>query len=223
VNDRFVYMTGALGAALAAFGFISMPGLEAEPTQGAVAKLLLLCGPMAVVAALSALVAMLASVSFLARRDFRFDSWAVAATEVGLTFLAGSLAVGAVWGRVLSGRWWNWDAPLTSALACWLLYAGYLILRAAVEEPTQRAVFSAAFSIFAFIDIPIVVSGVRWWGAVHPEPVLWEGMRPLRWEWVAAVNAAGMALLAAAFMAARMRQEEQQRELDSLRRTLHAF
>jgi heme exporter protein C len=223
VDDRIVYIIGGVGALVAGAGFVSMPGLAAEPTQGAVAKLLLICGPMAVVAALAALVAMLASVSFLARRDFRFDSWAVAATEVGLTFLAASMAAGAVWGRVLSGRWWNWDAPLTSALACWLLYAGYLILRAAVEEPTQRAVFSAAFSIFAFLDIPIVISGVRWWGAVHPEPVLWEGLRPVRWEWVAVLNAAGMALLAASFMAARMRQEEQQRELDSLRRTLHAF
>lgn len=200
-----------------------MPGLPTEPTQGAIAKLVLICGPMVLVAALAAFGAMLASARFLAFRDFRFDSWAVAATEVGLAFLAAALAVGTVWGRVLSGRWWNWDAPLTSALACWLLYAGYLILRAAVEEPTQRATFSAVFSILAFIDIPIVISGVRWWGAAHPAPVLWDGIRPSGWGWVALVNGAAMALLALVLTAVRMRQEEQQRELDSLRRTLHAF
>jgi len=35
-----------------------------------------------------------------------------------------------------------WDARLTSALVCWILYAAYLMLRRAVEEPTQRATFA---------------------------------------------------------------------------------
>ena len=50
-------------------------------------------------------------------------------TEVGLAFLAGNLITGSIWGRVAWGIWWTWDARLTSALVCWLLYAGYLMLR----------------------------------------------------------------------------------------------
>ena len=68
-----------------------------------------------------------------------------------------------VWGRVAWGIWWTWDARLTSALVCWLLYAGYLMLRRAIEEPTQRATFAAVFSIFAFIDVPIVIFSIKWW------------------------------------------------------------
>ena len=47
-----------------------------------------------------------------------------------------------IWGRIIWGIWWTWDARLTSALVCWLLYAGYLMLRHAIEEPTQRATFA---------------------------------------------------------------------------------
>ena len=53
----------------------------------------------------------------------------MAVTEVGLAFLAGNLVTGSIWGRVIWGIWWTWDARLTSALVCWLLYAGYLMLR----------------------------------------------------------------------------------------------
>ena len=66
------------------------------------------------------------------------------------------------------GIWWTWDARLTSALVCWLLYAGYLMLRRAIEEPTQRATFAAVFSIFAFIDVPIVIFSIKWWRTQHP-------------------------------------------------------
>ena len=201
-----------------------MPGLLTEPLHGAIAKLLLIYAPCVFAAWLGGLAAMLASVRFLASRDFRFDSWAVAATEVGLTFLGASLAVGVVWDRVNSGRWWNWDAPLTAAMACWLVYAGYLMLRRAIEEPSQRAIFSAVFSVLAFLDIPVTSLAVKWWTAEHPAPVLWEDLKvPPDWWTVLALNAAGIVLLGAALVTVRMRQEEEQRELDSLRRTLHAF
>ena len=98
----------------------------------------------------------MASVLFLVTRNFKFDAVAVASTEVGLAFLAANLVTGSIWGRVIWGIWWTWDARLTSALVCWLLYAGYLMLRKAIEEPTQRATFAAVFNIFAFIDVPIV-------------------------------------------------------------------
>ena len=100
---------------------------------------------------------------------------AVAVTEVGLAFLAANLITGSIWGRVAWGIWWTWDARLTSALVCWLLYAGYLMLRRAIEEPTQRATFAAVFSIFAFIDVPIVIFSIKWWRTQHPQPVMGGG------------------------------------------------
>src|SRR5271157_4919785 len=117
----------------------------------AIGQLVFFYAPMGMAAWLCAAVAMAASVWFLVTRKFQYDSLSVAAIEVGLAMLAGSLGAGTVWERAISGRWWDWNAPLTSALACWLLYAGYLILRHAVEEPTQRATFSAVFSVFVFL------------------------------------------------------------------------
>ena len=47
-------------------------------------------------------------------------------------------------------------ARLTSMLICWLMYGGYLMLRRAIDEPTQRARISAVLSIFGFADVVIV-------------------------------------------------------------------
>jgi heme exporter protein C len=149
---------------------------------------------------------------------------AVSVTEVGLAFLAANLVTGSIWARIIWGIWWTWDARLTSALICWLLYAGYLMLRRAIEEPTQRATFAAVFSIFAFTDVPIVWFSIKWWRTQHPQPVLWGGgsidpvmKATLYW------NLLALLLVAAVLVLIRLRQEEQQRELESLRRYAHAI
>jgi heme exporter protein C len=169
---------------------------------------------MGIVACLCAVLAAMASVCFLRTRQFQYDSISVAAIEVGLAMLAGSLGAGAVAEHAVSSRWWGWNPTQSAALACGLLYVGYLILRHAVEEPTQRAVFSAVFSIFAFFDIPIVAYAVVRWCSRHPQPPM--ALAP-------SISALGFLLLAAALTVLRMRQEESRREIDSLRRTVHAF
>lgn len=188
------------------------------------AQLVLFYAPMGVAAFLCVAVAMVASVRFLRTRKFQADSLSVATVEVGLILLTGSLGAGTVWERSISGRWWDWNAPLTSALACGLLYVGCLILRHAVEEPTQRATFSAVFSVFVFLDIPVAALAVDWWSRKHPQPVMWSGLRfgPELGVGLAS-NLIGILLLGAALVAVRVRQEESQRELDALRRRAHAF
>ena len=107
---------------------------------------------------------------------------------------------------------------------CWLLYAGYLMLRKAIEEPTQRATFAAVFSIFAFLDVPIVVFSIKWWRTQHPQPVFWAGGSfPPDWTRHFLWNMVAMLLLGIVMVAVRLRQEEAQREIDSLRRTAHAL
>ena len=49
------------------------------------------------------------------------------------------------------------------------------MLRRAIEEPTQRATFAAVFSIFAFLDVPIVFFSIKWWRTQHPQPVIMGG------------------------------------------------
>jgi heme exporter protein C len=180
--------------------------------------------PAAITALTCALVSCVASILFLITRKFKYDALAVAVTEVGLAFLAANLVTGSIWGRVIWGIWWTWDARLTSALVCWLLYAGYLMLRHAIEEPTQRATFAAVFSIFSFVDVPIVVFSIKWWRTQHPQPVFWGGGTfPHDWSVVMGWNLLALMLLGVVLTLVRLRQEELERELDSLRRMAHAF
>jgi heme exporter protein C len=72
-----------------------------------------------------------------------------------------------IWGRPTWGVWWAWDARVTSTLIMFLIFAGYLALRAFVEEPERRGQWSAAAGIFGAINFPIVYMSVRWWRTLH--------------------------------------------------------
>ena len=199
--------------------------LPDEVNQGQIFRIIFFHVPAAIIAMTGSAVALIASVLFLIRKDFFYDSLAVAVTEVGLAFLAVNLVTGSIWARVIWGVWWAWDARLTSALICWVLYAGYLILRQALEEPTQRATFAAVYSIFAFVDVPIVIFSIRWWRTLHPQPVFFSksGSFPKDWTSALVVNMMALALLYAVLTMIRLRQEQTQREIDYLRRTAHAM
>ncbi|HSW49029.1 MAG TPA: cytochrome c biogenesis protein CcsA [Bryobacteraceae bacterium] len=198
--------------------------LPDEAAQGAIYRIIFFHVPAAWSAFLGFFLALVASIMFLVTKNLRYDALAVAVTEVGLAFGAANLVTGMIWGRVIWGIWWTWDARLTSMLVCWLLYAGYLMLRHAVEEPTQRAKVSAVFSIFAFADVPIVFFSIRWWRTQHPQPVVWGGgsMDSSMWNMLF-LNWVPLLLLFAVLAALRMRQEQAQREIDALRRHAHAL
>jgi heme exporter protein C len=98
------------------------------------------------------------------------------------------------------------------------------MLRRAIDEPTQRATFSAVFSIFCFIDVPIVIFSIKWWRTQHPQPVFWGGGSiPAGWYAIALWQLLAMVLLGAALTIIRLRDEESQREIESMRRMAHAF
>jgi heme exporter protein C len=224
MRDKLLFALGAGAMLLLARDISAVAGFPNEASQGAIFKIIFFHVPMALTAIICSAAALVGSVLFLLTRDFQYDALAVSVTEVGLAFLAANLVTGSIWGRIIWGMWWAWDARLTSALVCWLLYAGYLMLRHAIEEPTQRATFAAVFSIFAFIDVPIVVFSIKWWRTQHPQPVFWGGGSfPADWTVVMGLNLMAMLLLAVVLTVLRLRQEEAQRELDSLRRTAHAF
>jgi heme exporter protein C len=224
MRDKIVFVIGVFAILLLTRNILLIKGLPEEANQGAIFKIIFFHVPMAMTALTFALVSFLASAAFLLTRKFYFDALAVAVTEVGLAFLAGNLITGSIWGRIIWGIWWTWDARLTSALICWLLYAGYLMLRRAIEEPTQRATFAAVFSIFAFLDVPIVIFSIKWWRTQHPQPVFWGGGSfPKDWAPIFWLNVLAVLLVGIVFTAVRLRQEEAQREIDSLRRMAHAL
>ncbi len=200
--------------------------LPDEANQGAIYRIIYIHVPAAFAALIGFFVAMVASASYLITRNLKFDAVAAAVTEVGVIFAAVNLVTGSIWARIIWGIWWTWDARLTSMFVCWLLYAGYLMLRRAIDEPTQRAQLSAVLSIFAFVDVIIVWKSIEWWRTQHPGPVLSvrsgggmaPGMEsPLWW------NVLAMVLVASALVLLRMRQEDIRREIDALRRHAHAL
>ena len=224
MREKILYILGVAALVILVWNINTIAQLPEETRQGVVFKIIFFHVPMAISAMTASAVALVASVLFLITKDFKYDALAVSVTEVGLALLAGNLITGSIWGRQIWGIWWAWDARLTSALVCWLLYAGYLMLRRAIEEPTQRATFAAVFSIFAFIDVPIVIFSIKWWRTQHPQPVFWGGGSfPPDWTTHFLWNMLAIALVGAVMVGVRLRQEECQRELDSLRRMAHAI
>jgi heme exporter protein C len=107
------------------------------------------------------------SFRYLWRRDERDDLLAASAAEVGTLLNGLTLALGMIWGRPTWGVWWTWDARLTSTLIMFFVFAGYLALRAFVEDAERRAQWSAAAGIFGALNYPIVYMSVRWWRTLH--------------------------------------------------------
>jgi heme exporter protein C len=224
MREKLIYGLGTIAAILLARNLYSIfMQLPDEASQGMIYRIIFFHVPAAITAMLGAAVTLITSVAYLLTRNLKYDAISVAVTEVGLAFLAANLVTGSIWGRIIWGIWWTWDARLTSALVCWLLYAGYLMLRRAIEEPTARARIAAVFNIFAFADVPIVIFSIKWWRTQHPQPVFWGGgsIDPAMYL-TAVLNLVALVLLAVMLSLIRLRQEEVQREIDSIRRYAHA-
>ena len=91
------------------------------------------------------------------------------------------------------------------------------------KSPPRARAFAAVFNIFAFVDVPIVIFSIKWWRTQHPQPVFWGGgsIDPAM-RIIAILNLIALILLAVVLSLIRLRQEEVQREIDSLRRYAHA-
>jgi|SRR5579864_4938161 len=197
-----------------------------EANQGAIWRIFEFHFPAGILGLMGFVVATVFSILYLVRGDLRMDAIAAAMIEVALVFAAIVLVTGSIWARIIWGVWWAWDARLTSMLICWLIFAGYLMLRRAIQEPAQRARLSAVVSIFGGIDAIIVYKSIEWYRTLHPGPVLTirgGGGMPQVWQDTAYWNLLAMALLAAMLVMVRMRQEGYAREIDSLRRAAHSY
>ena len=172
------------------------------------------------------LICFIANLQYVWRRQQKWDSLGVSAAEVGLTFTTVVLITGPIWAHPVWGIWWTWDARLTSTFVLWLLYISYLLLRTLVEEPERRALLSALFGIFAFLDVPLVFGAIRWWRTQHPQPVIMGGpgsgleptMRKVFFFSVLALHVLMIFLVAQRFQLEKLRTE-----FDAVRREAEAL
>ncbi len=226
MREKIVYTLGILGTILLLWNFYNIfLVIPIDALQGDIFRIIFIHVPAAFTAYALYAVAVVASIGFLVKKNFAWDSLAVSAVEVGTMFTLVNLATGSIWGRVEWGIWWAWDARMTSQLMCFLLYLGYLLMRPAIAEPQQRGTMSAILAIFAAADIPIVVMAIRLHNVrtQHPGPVLETGgLAPVYWP-PFLTGIVAFLLLGAAMILVRLHQETSRREIDSLRRELHAI
>jgi len=171
-------------------------------------------------------ICFVANLLYVWRRDEKWDSLGISSAEVGLAFITVVLITGPIWAKPAWGIYWTWDARLTSTFVLWLLYISYLLLRTLIEEPDRRALLSALFGIFAFIDVPIVFGAIRWWRTQHPAPVIMGGpgsgleptMRKVFFFSVLALHALMVFLIAE-----RYRLEKLRTDIELLRREAEAI
>ena len=220
MRSKVIVILGAIAAILFVRNlYIILTVLPDEANQGAMYRIMFFHIPSWWTAGLALTVGGVMSVLYLVTGKMKYDAVAVSVTEVAVAFLCIGMTTGMIWARIIWGIWWTWDARLTSALVCLLLYGGYLILRNGIEDPTTRARISAAFNIFAFVDVPIVWYSIRWWRTQHPQP-----MTLPRDMWMAILaNWLALIILMTIFVLLRLRQENMRREVDGLRRLAHAI
>ena len=225
MRAKILYLLGLAAFVILARDIYLIARLPPETSQGNAFKIIFFHVPAWVAAGSAVATALVTSVLFLVTKNFKYDATAVAATEVGVAFLSVGLVTGSLWARPIWGIWWTWDERLTTTLVLWLLYSGYLMLRKAIEEPTQRATYAAVLSIFAFIGVPIDYFSIRWWRTQHPAPVFFSstGSFPHDWGVIMGWNILAFLMLALVLVAVRLEQEQTQRELDYLRRLAHAL
>ncbi len=208
----------AAGAALLAGLYVGLVRAPADAMQGEVQRIMYLHVPTVLVAYLAFFVVLVGSVAYLLTRRERWDILAHASAEIGVLFTVLTIAAGAIWGKPTWGAWWTWDARLTTTAILLLIYIGYLMLRAAVEDQARGARYAAVVGILGFLDIPIIHKSVEWWRTLHQPSSLARGALDPVFYPPLALNLMAFALLYAFLLAQRV--ELGNLEAEVLRRRL---
>jgi heme exporter protein C len=185
-----------------------------ERTMGDVQRIFYYHVPSAWTAFLLFLVNLVASVTYLVRRNPKADALAVVCAEVGVVFCTIVLVTGPIWARPVWGIWWTWDVRLTTTLVLWLIYVSYLVLRR-FSDSAQTPVLAAVLAIFGALDVPLVYFSIWFFRTQHPQPVIGGGgsLDPRMW-YVLRINWLAFSCFAFLVCWSRFRLELLQREIE---------
>lgn len=218
---------GILGAATLVFTIAGLYwGLVKAPPdayQGDSQRIMYLHIPSILIAYLSFFLVFVGSCLYLWKREKRDDNLAHAAAELGVLFTALTIIEGSIWGRPTWGVWWTWDARLTLTAILLLIFIGYLMLRALVEDESRAASAAAILGIIGFLDIPLIHMSVYWWRTLHqppsilrPDKVPWENIHPELLT-ALAINFVAFVLLYFYMLSLRLRLGEMHEEIKARR------
>ncbi|MEX2528667.1 MAG: cytochrome c biogenesis protein CcsA [Gemmatimonadota bacterium] len=208
----FFWATVCFLVAAQLLGLLTSP---AEAGMGHLQKIMYVHVPAAWSAFIAFGVVFVTSILFLARGKESHDLLAASAAEVGVVLTGLTLALGSIWGRPTWGVWWTWDPRLTSTAVLFIIFVGYLSLRAFVEDPGQRARWSAAVGVLGFLNVPIVYMSVRWWRTLH-QPGSSPATVDTAYAWGLRSNAVAILLVMIYFVSRRYRIARTEMEIRAL-------
>ena len=148
--------------------FMVFEWVPTEEDQVIVQRIFYFHVPCAWVAFAAFGIVAIAGAFYLWLKDQIWDDLGYAAAEIGMVFCTLVLITGSLWAKPIWGTWWTWDSRLTTTFILWLLYGGYLMLRAMADDTPEVARFGAVIGIVAALDVPVVVLSVRLWRTIHP-------------------------------------------------------
>ena len=147
-----------------------------EAQMNLIQKIFYLHLPLAWWGLFSFFLVFVASLLFLLRRNYFWDTLAEAAAEIGLVLAILTLLSGMIWARISWNAWWTWDPRLSTTLILCFIYAAYLLIRRLDFSRERRGLISAVVGIVAFLDVPLVFFSARLWPqTIHPQVVTGPG------------------------------------------------
>lgn len=173
-KDRWVWIV--LVAMLFAL-FVNFLVSPDDQTLGPTVRIFYFHMGAAAMAGLAFTVTFVASMGYLATKQLKWDVWAASSAEIGTVFTTMVLVTGILWGKASWGVWWTWDPRLTATAILWVLFAGYLFLREATDNPTRRAQLSSLLAILGYVDVPVDYMTIHWWNSIHPIVITSQGFR----------------------------------------------
>ncbi|MCU1367579.1 MAG: cmcC [Ilumatobacteraceae bacterium] len=155
-------------AVLLLFGLFLSP---ADVVQGESVRILYIHVGTVWVAYVAFGMTAISSAAFLWKRttSLTWDRIAGASAEVGVLFMALTLFAGALWGRLAWGKFWVWDARVTTTAFLFITYIGYLAVRGLGGSHQQRGRRSAVVALLAVLEIPLVHFSVKLWRGLHQD------------------------------------------------------
>jgi heme exporter protein C len=160
----------ALGVGLllwgSAWGLVKAPG---EVFMGDVQRIMYVHVPTAWNAMLALTFSFVCAVCFLFTNGWKWDHRLEAGMEMGVVLSLLLCMQGAIWAKPTWGVYWDWDPRLTTTAVMVFAFGGILALRAFVDDPVKRAVWSSVACIVAYVDVPIVYFSVKWWNSLHQQ------------------------------------------------------
>jgi len=166
-NAVLPFATGGFVILLALGLYYSLFNSPSDYQQGDTVRIMYIHVPAAYLAVMIYGVIAGSSLSLLIWKHPLAELIARASAPVGLIFTFLCLATGSLWGKPMWGTWWVWDARLTSMLILLFLYAGYIALSNAFDEPGRGNKPAAILALVGVVNLPIIKFSVDWWNTLH--------------------------------------------------------